>query len=123
MENHDRFDQPTGFVPWMERHVLWRFRSMGVFVLLLGIEMLAAFCIIGIGVEGEGIYEKIFEFWRYGICLVLPPLGLSHNVLSNPKASPKKQTLWFLLGAAGFLLVVATALALVVLYYGFGWRR
>ena len=124
MSNHVDYEDTVGFVPWMERHVLSKFRNNSAkFFAVLGIMLLAGFCLIGIGVEADGMYGKLLDgYTKYNIFL-FAPVGYAFNALKNPAYSLKKQTIYFLIGAVSFLLLVLSAAAIVVLYYGIGYMR
>ena len=124
MSNYVEYEDTVGFVPWMERNVLSKFRGSNLkFFAVVGIMLLAGFCLIGIGVEADGLYGKILDAYTKYNFLFFVPVGSAFNALKNPAYSLKKQTVYFLIGAVCFLFVVLSAAAIVVLYYGFGYLR
>ena len=62
MSNYVEYEDTIGFVPWMERNLLSKFRGSNLkFFAVVGIMLLAGFCLIGIGVEADGLYGKILD--------------------------------------------------------------
>ena len=124
MSNYVEYEDTVGFVPWMERNVLSKFRDNNLkFFAVLGIMLLAGFCLIGIGVEADGMYGTLLDVYTKFQIFLFAPVGYAFNALKNPAYSLKKQTVYFLIGAVCFLFVVLSAAAIVVLYYGFGYLR
>jgi len=124
MSNYVEYEDTVGFVLWMERNVLSKFRGNNLrFFAVIGIMLLAGFCLIGIGVEADGMYGRFLVGYTKFNVLLFAPVGYAFNALKNPTYSLKKQTVYFLVGTVSFLFVVLSAAAMVVLYYGFGYMR
>ncbi len=118
MSNHVEYEETVGFVPWMERNVLSKFRdNNGRYIAVIGVMLLALLCMIGIADEAGGEYEGFLDgLMRFQSFLFLGT-AWAFRALKDSKASLKKQTIWFLIGAACGLFVVASSVVMIALYY------
>lgn len=124
MSNHVEYEDTVGFVPWMERKLLSKFRDSNArLIAVVGVMLLAVLCTVGIGTEAGGIWWKYIDRLIDLDLLLCIGVGCVFRFIRKPTYTRKSQAVVFLFGAAAFAFVVLSSAAVVLLYYGFGFLR